>query len=502
MESQHPALCCLVAGGNVNATTTPGATSPTNRSACPVFTWAFVLVAAHQTWREACAAALPPHLQPCIRMGEAHLPHAFFGTSFEAPPDSVLPVTARCTVLFLLAPGMPGEHAPLHRRSKRSRRRSTSPPPASPPLSRSVLLSALQKCIRRGRVLSAVRLAHTIYQAHGMAILTRRLLVITVEDGLLHPAAPLLAWYMGASTKGYRVSTADVDAVLQYVAEVATVRERDTRVEHRFSTVESFQRAWRPYESAFRLRLDVPQQALVAALFLRSLYGGMHGDQRMLREYALEWTRRFLSEVPPPETVSERVLKSETRDMCGTSDRCATWYVTPGTSCPWIRFLELSYTRTRQALQRRVPDGVCVANIGPLTVHDIPLAAIGPYSGIRLPSEDAARGTVWGAVYDAVRRYAPNTDPVDALSSLVWHLRSKLNVRRDMWCAPASSEARAAAADDDDDDSDQQVPPFPHFQNTEQAACWRLVAPVLERAARAYLRRRFRPAFADTSPTT
>ena len=56
----------------------------------------------------------------------------------------------------------------------------------------------------------------------------RRVLVIVVEDSLLHPAAPLLSWLMAATSKGYRPPICLVDAFLRVVHETASCPVRDT----------------------------------------------------------------------------------------------------------------------------------------------------------------------------------------------------------------------------------------------------------------------------------
>ncbi|CBJ27183.1 conserved unknown protein [Ectocarpus siliculosus] len=83
-----------------------------------------------------------------------------------------------------------------------------------------VVKSMLQKNIRRGRAEAAVRCALELaLKSWSDAI--RRVLVIIVEDSLLHPAAPLLTWLMVATSKGYRPPLRLLEAFLCVVHETA-----------------------------------------------------------------------------------------------------------------------------------------------------------------------------------------------------------------------------------------------------------------------------------------
>ncbi|CAM9371077.1 unnamed protein product [Ectocarpus sp. 4 AP-2014] len=90
-----------------------------------------------------------------------------------------------------------------------------------------VVKSMLQKNIRRGRAEAAVRCALELaLKSWSDAI--RRVLVIVVEDSLLHPAAPLLSWLMVATSKGYRPPPRLLEAFLCVVHETAACPVRDS----------------------------------------------------------------------------------------------------------------------------------------------------------------------------------------------------------------------------------------------------------------------------------
>jgi hypothetical protein len=83
-----------------------------------------------------------------------------------------------------------------------------------------VLKSALQKAIRRGKCAEAARLAHALLTANPAEAL-RRLLVICVEDALLHPTVPLITWFMLSQSKGYVLGAEANAAVARFAAELA-----------------------------------------------------------------------------------------------------------------------------------------------------------------------------------------------------------------------------------------------------------------------------------------
>ena len=73
-------------------------------------------------------------------------------------------------------------------------------------VSQSVLASALQK-MRRKRVGPAYRVAKAMSRKNDTFIqCVRRLMIISIEDGTLHPDLPFLAWLMIALSKNFVAS--------------------------------------------------------------------------------------------------------------------------------------------------------------------------------------------------------------------------------------------------------------------------------------------------------
>lgn len=165
------------------------------------------------------------------------------------------------------------------------------PPAASPPcpFPPSVLKSAVQKCVRRCMPEHAVMCAAHLLDV-SVREFARRMIVICIEDAILHPGVPLLAWAMLAESKGYHVPPSLAAALLQMVYEMAACRTYDA------APVLAAADAGAPPPAAPDVRhMSDADAALVRSLLVRAEFGGMGGDVRMLREAARIWTERFLS---------------------------------------------------------------------------------------------------------------------------------------------------------------------------------------------------------------
>jgi hypothetical protein len=189
--------------------------------------------------------------------------------------------------------------------------------------SAAVLKSALQKNVRLCRPGPAVRVALALlkHPDRGADELLRRLPVICLEDALLHPALPLVAWLGMARPKGYALGGTAANALLKIVHQLAAVRVRDWLPPlasaavgvGRAAAAEGGEEGGEDETAAAaaagaaqpqplslatvdaRLRLPPAEAALVKALLARAAYGGMGGDVAMLRGYAALWARRFAS---------------------------------------------------------------------------------------------------------------------------------------------------------------------------------------------------------------
>jgi hypothetical protein len=360
-------------------------------------------------------------------------------------------------------------------------------------LPRSLLLSALQKSIRRSYQCRVLHLSRSLVDHYGLGTLARRLLVITVEDCIAHPAMPILAWFIGAASKHYQPTVADVEDVLRYAAEISCVPVRDQALTRRHKNTEAFQQEWTLCEEAFKAVLPAAARSLVAAMLLRALFGGMHGDQLMLRDYALEWLRRlaqdpkhFLSGSGPVPltTLQAPLLPSEWIAEAGAR----AWYTlgTTGASPPWLEFVERLYGTVRN----RFSVEVRMEADQPLTLTDVPTAALGPFCGLPMPTPERARHSpCWRRIYRALREYDREQAPAQTWASLLWHLRAKLNVR------PCWSDAFTSSLQSLEQIfrsiEDARAELEPSYTDERQRACWQQIAPRVEWLSEFILRRRY-----------
>lgn len=164
------------------------------------------------------------------------------------------------------------------------------PPPScsSLRLTPSVLKSALQKNVRRGRPGPAVRVAVGLMRRTSLVELIRRLQIIAVEDAMLCPTFPKLAWLTAAISRGYQVQERDVLMVLETVDLLCNVSVRDAEAVRSGGK----EKAGGHVATA----LDQDLESLVQSLRMRASYGGMTGDVAMLLNAARAWHRRFLQD--------------------------------------------------------------------------------------------------------------------------------------------------------------------------------------------------------------
>ena len=153
------------------------------------------------------------------------------------------------------------------------------------PYSASLLKSATQKAVRRGRADCAAACLKSLLLKDGSAA-TRRLPIIVMEDALLHPGFAELIRLMTVASGRSGLTTPQHEWVLRVGAAAAIVEVRDPPP------------AIHPLRGApvgELSRLPAAEAELVRALRQRAAAGGMRYDRGMLREYAGIWFQRFVS---------------------------------------------------------------------------------------------------------------------------------------------------------------------------------------------------------------
>ena len=173
-------------------------------------------------------------------------------------------------------------------------------------LSQSVLASALQKNVRRKRVGPTYRVAKAMSRRNDTFMqCVRRLLIISIEDGTLHPDLPFLAWLMIALSKNFVASTRIKEEVCRIASELAAQefrddgthsnegeddREEDDRDDVDVDILPSLSSIQEKFGS------NSEETRLLASLIIRAQFGGMEGDVKMLKNFIRVWTRRFESD--------------------------------------------------------------------------------------------------------------------------------------------------------------------------------------------------------------
>lgn len=149
-----------------------------------------------------------------------------------------------------------------------------------------ILKSNLQKCVRRQEANKAVKTALALY-SFSPADCLRRIPIIMIEDALPHPSSFVkLVWWMAATSKGYRLSTEELEEMLGIVKMMAQSTE--------YECYRSVFRAENISEKDYK-HLSSNEQLFIVALAIRRQYRGMQCDVNMLSYHIGLWGKRFNS---------------------------------------------------------------------------------------------------------------------------------------------------------------------------------------------------------------
>lgn len=142
---------------------------------------------------------------------------------------------------------------------------------------RSLLVSLLQKAIRRGNAKTAASAALELAHFDPVA-LVRRLPIVAIEDVSSDRALPTAVWLMLVFSRGISPCLEDVAWMVLYAAELAESMRRDERFGS--GAVPSFRSTWH--------RASSSNDHTALALVVRAAFGGMRGDVNMLLRAASE----------------------------------------------------------------------------------------------------------------------------------------------------------------------------------------------------------------------
>ena len=163
-------------------------------------------------------------------------------------------------------------------------------PSSSCKLTVPVLKSMLQKCVRRRRPKSAVKLSAALMYKSNLDLL-RRVPVIVLEDSFLHPDYAFLVWLMTACSSGkepYIPPPSLVQHAYGIIYQIAACPWRDELHRSTEGATESFMQV-----SPADDKNLVFSKTLINSMLIRAKYGGMAGDVSMLYAYAGVWKERL-----------------------------------------------------------------------------------------------------------------------------------------------------------------------------------------------------------------
>lgn len=149
-----------------------------------------------------------------------------------------------------------------------------------------LLKSNLQKAVRRCKSDIAISTSLYLIQNDLMSFL-RRLPIIVIEDVCLIDSFPTIIWFMIAADKDYKLTSYDIDILLNIVWNLCNIHsyyEDDVVICER--------------ELNHQLLENEPNNSdILLAIYYRSLYGGMGGDMKMLRnsiEYYIKFPEKII----------------------------------------------------------------------------------------------------------------------------------------------------------------------------------------------------------------
>lgn len=151
----------------------------------------------------------------------------------------------------------------------------------------SFLKSHLQKSIRRGNDNNAVKTAFHMIKMNPNQFL-RRLVIIMIEDVVLHECLDILVWLTVAVSNNYSLNVIQVEWLLGVVRVLCISKYKDTY------TLENT-RETRIYDMLNNryLTLEVNEYSILYSLHFRESYGGMKCDKKMITDFCKLWYYRF-----------------------------------------------------------------------------------------------------------------------------------------------------------------------------------------------------------------
>ena len=234
--------------------------------------------------------------------------------------------------------------------------------------------------------------------------LVRRLVVISLEDVVLHPALPVCVWWMMACSKGYVLDDATCGAtLLRIVRDLCLCSWRDAIIAPQV-----------PFSPPPPAVLDaLPSGALARALITRARFGGMAGDVEMLLVAAGVWAARLDFRLPLPSPLPPGVPPGVT-----------SWFETLHAAFKLGAAAPDTYSIVA-APQQRPPSAV-----PRLTPRDVPPAGIDFACSAVLDEFVASKSPALAAAVAAlVDEFGEPLDVLERLKAACWEHSAGVNVR-------------------------------------------------------------------------
>lgn len=155
-----------------------------------------------------------------------------------------------------------------------------------------LLKSNLQKCVRRNKVDKAVKTAYQLINQNINEFL-RRLIIIIVEDSIIHPDMLFCMWLYMAITKGYTIQSHQVYKLLKIVYDITLCNCKDVIINN-FEFILYKQSCKKKIINDEENEIIDKLDKCCLSMLLRTLYGGMDGDMNMLKSSVKIWKNRIL----------------------------------------------------------------------------------------------------------------------------------------------------------------------------------------------------------------
>ncbi|KAL9653791.1 hypothetical protein ABK040_012852 [Willaertia magna] len=354
-------------------------------------------------------------------------------------------------------------------------------------LSLSFIKSLLQKTVRLGYVSSAVKISKIfIYQFSWIEFL-RRLQVIIVEDAILHPLFHLINYWMLYYTKRDEKSVPlqFIEISLQIVADITNCKLRELL---------SFGDEIESVDNLFtntNKQLSECELCLIRSLLIRSYFGGLKGDVKLLQNQATLWYLRFTNKIDLPNSLDISNLEFDRLEIPKYFKNLLNEKVFNEGSY-WFKYLLYVYYgkdssfRNCEEEYQKYRNGI---NLNEIATHfvcdDIVLSSIDFHCFPELVNYcvEYLQQSLQTINQELYRYFEKITleEKEAIIRGIVWHKRSKLNVRDLMATKKIISTDTDSTSDEDISKVDWKDIEWDNCLNLNQKAIWKVLSDEMNR---------------------